>query len=167
MGPGHLGIALAARPIARKVPLWVLLVASEVLDLLCFGFIALGIEKTGLSHTDFAHGITELTSGVIPWSHGLSMSVFWSLLAAAIAWLVYHNRRASIIVGLVVFSHWALDFIVHPADLPLLFNGSPKVGLGLWSSGPGLLLSIFLEIGLLAGGLAIYLVARKRIKNGE
>ena len=40
MGPGHLGIGLAAKPIAPKAPLWVLLVASETLDLLCFCFVA-------------------------------------------------------------------------------------------------------------------------------
>jgi hypothetical protein len=165
MGPGHFGIALAAKPVASRVPLWVLLVASEVLDLLCFGFLAIGIEKTGLSHTDFAHGIVELTPAAIPWSHGLFMSVVWSLLAAAIAWLSFHDRRSSIIVGSVVFSHWVLDFIVHLPDLPLLFYASPRVGLGLWGSGPGLILSGILEVVLLAGGMAIYLIARKRKKE--
>jgi len=29
MGPGHFGIAFAARPAAPKVPLWVLLVDQE------------------------------------------------------------------------------------------------------------------------------------------
>ncbi len=43
---GHLGAALAARSVARKAPLWVLLVASEGFDLLCFGLVAAGIERT-------------------------------------------------------------------------------------------------------------------------
>ncbi len=60
-------------------------------------------------------------------------------------------------MGLVIFSHWALDFIVHLPDLPLLFSNSPRLGLGLWGSGPGLVLSGVLEILLLAGGLVIYL----------
>jgi hypothetical protein len=55
-----------------------------------------------------------------------------------------------------------LDFIVHGPDLPLLFGGSPLVGLGLWTSGPGLIISGILELGLLAGGIAVYLVTRRR-----
>ena len=162
MGPGHLGIALAAKPAAPKAPLWVLLVASEALDLLCFGFVAMGVEDFGVSHTDLTDGLKVLVPGSIPWSHGLFMSVVWSVLAAAIAHLIYHDRRTSVIIGLVVFSHWVLDFIVHPGELPLLFKGSPTVGLGLWTSGRGLIVSGILEFCLLAGGIAIYLVTRKR-----
>jgi hypothetical protein len=90
------------------------------------------------------------------------MSVVWSVVAAAIAYLICRDRHTSSIIGLVVFSHWVLDFIVHPGELPLLFNGSPTVGLGLWTSGPGLILSGILEVVLLAGGIAIYLVTRKQ-----
>jgi hypothetical protein len=48
-----------------------------------------------------------------------------------------------VLIGLVVFSHWILDFVSHPMwpsvqpDLPLLFAGSPTVGLGLWRSHGG------------------------------
>lgn len=62
----------------------------------------------------------------------------------------------------MVSSHWALDFIVHPPDLPLLFKNSPMVGLGLWTSGPGLAASIVLELVLLGGGLAVFLAWRRR-----
>ena len=89
------------------------------------------------------------------------MSATWSVTAAAIAYLVYRERRTASIIGLAVFSHWVLDFIVHPPDLPLLFSGSRLVGLGLWMSGPGLIISVFLELGLLAGGIAIYRKTRK------
>jgi membrane-bound metal-dependent hydrolase YbcI (DUF457 family) len=162
MGPGHFGIGFVARPFAPKAPLWTLLVASEALDLLSFGFIAIGMEKMAFSLTDFEHGIQTITPGSIPWSHGLFMSLVWSLLFGALACLVYRDRRTGVVVGLVVFSHWILDFIVHAPDLPLLFEGSPVVGLGLWTSGPGLLLSGILELLLLGGGVAFYLAARKR-----
>jgi len=42
------------------------------------------------------------------------------------------TTRASILVGLAVFSHWVLDFLVHRPDLPL-YDNSAKVGLGLWN----------------------------------
>ena len=47
MGPAHFGIGLAAKPSAPKVPFLVLLVASELPDLLSFGFTALGIGTVG------------------------------------------------------------------------------------------------------------------------
>lgn len=157
MGPGHLGIALAAKPAAPKLPLWVLLVASELIDLLCFAFIYLGIETTGETRMDFTNGIQIITPSTIHWSHGLFMALIWSAAAAGIVHLTFRNRRSSFTVGLVVFSHWLLDFVVHPSDLPLLFAGSPKMGLGLWNTGPGLLIAGILEIVMLLGGLVIYL----------
>jgi hypothetical protein len=68
------------------------------------------------------------------------------------------------IIGLLGFSHWVLDFVSHPMgmgkelppDLPLLFAGSPKVGLGLYNSVAAALITDF---GLLAVGMAIYLVS--------
>lgn len=162
MGPAHLAIGLSAKPAAPKVSLLVLLVASEALDLLSFLFITLGLEDAGISQTDFNQGVQVLVPGSIPWSHGLVMAVVWSLLFSAVALLFFKDRGISIIIGLVVFSHWLLDFIVHPADLPLLFEGSPTVGLGLWTSGPGFIFSILLEILLLAGGITVYFLARKR-----
>ncbi|HVN54922.1 MAG TPA: hypothetical protein VMT46_11380 [Anaerolineaceae bacterium] len=161
MGPAHLAAGLAAKSAARKVPLWVLLVASEALDLLCFGFMALGLERAGTSRVDFSHGIQVTTPGWIPWSHGLFMAVVWSLLAAVICGLIFHDRRSGIVIGLVVFSHWALDFIVHPGELPLLFAGSPTVGLGLWTTGPGLIASAVLEVALIGAGLVLYFRGRK------
>lgn len=160
--PGHLGIGFAAKPVAPKAPLWVLLVATQVLDLLSFLFMAVGIESMGVTTIDLSRGIQYLTPASVPWSHGLLMSVVWSILAGAIAYLFYRDRRTGIVVGLLVFSHWVLDLIVHLPDLPLLFDGSPLVGFGLWGSGPGLVISGILELVLLAGGVAIYMVTRRR-----
>ena len=38
--------------------------------------------------------------------------------------------------GLMVLSHWLLDFLMH-SNLPLFLDGSPLVGLGLENSGTG------------------------------
>jgi formate hydrogenlyase subunit 4 len=131
------------------VRLWVLLVATEILDLLAFGFMAAGIER-GAPDPSF------------PWSHGLFMSLVWSALAGALALLFYRDRRAGIVVGLMVFRHWVMDFISHSSDLPLLFGGSPLVGLGFESS---LAFGIVMEFGLLTVGIAVYLAARKKEVN--
>jgi uncharacterized membrane protein len=162
MGPGHFGVAFAAKTVAPKAPLWALLVASETLDLLSFGFMAAGIEDAGVSHSSITQGVQIVSPASIPWSHGLFMSLVWSALAGGIAYLVLHDRPASAAIGLVVFSHWVLDFIVHLPDLPLFFAGSPKVGLGMWATGTGLILSGVLEVILLSGGITLYLLWRKK-----
>ena len=162
MGPGHLGIGLAAKPVTPKAPLWVFLVASEALDLLSAVFIKVGLERMAVTQMDFRQGLSVLTPSWVPWSHGLFMSIIWSLLFAGIAYFVFRDWKSSGIIGLVTFSHWILDFIVHPPDLPILFRNSPELGLGLWTSGPGLILSMTLELAMLISGVVIYLVARKR-----
>ena len=132
----HLGLGLAAKPVASRVPVGVLVLATEATDLL-WGVLALaGVENTQSS----------------PWSHSLFTSVILAALAGLLAARLYRHRPIGAVIGLAVFSHWLLDFVVHPPDLPLLFNGSPTAGLGLYTSGPGVIASIALELGLLAGG---------------
>ena len=165
--PGHFGIALAARPLVSAVPLWALLVASEALDLLSFGFISLGLERMAVSEINLQDGIQTLVPGSVPWSHGLFASLVWSVLFAAVSYLILKNWKAGVIIGLVTFSHWILDFMVHSPDLPVFGSNSPQLGLGLWTSGPGFIISILLELILLGSGLAIYWLARKRETPSE
>lgn len=161
----HASIALMAKPIAPKAPLWALLAATQVPDLLSFGFHAAGMETYAVTQLDFEHGLRYVSQPSIAWSHGLFMSMVWSVVVGAIAFLTFRERRTSIVIGLMVFSHWFLDFIVYP-NMPLLFNGSPKIGLGLITSGPGLIAGIILEIGLIVGGIVLYLKTRKRTTSG-
>jgi hypothetical protein len=58
-----------------------------------------------------------------------------------------------VIVGLGVFSHWALDFITHRPDLPLAPGSSLFFGLGLWGSFVG---TIVVEGGLFLAGVVSY-----------
>jgi len=157
----HASIALMAKPIAPKAPLWALIAATQVPDLLYFGFCALDIENPGVSSTDFAQGLSVSVPPIYPWSHGFFMCIVWSVIVAVISYAFLRERRTSIIIGGMVFSHWLLDFIVY-ATLPLFFEDSPRMGLGLLNSGPGLVYSILVEISLIATGLAIYLSSRKR-----
>jgi len=162
--PGHFAIGFAAKPTAPAVSIWVFLLASWFLDLLSFIFEVLGLEDFGVADISFEHGIEMVVPASVAWSHGLLMSILWSVLFGMVIFLVYRDKRTGVILGLVVFSHWVLDFIVHIPDLPLLLQGSPNLGLGLWGSGPGLIASFILELALFAGGIAIYIVWRKQEK---
>jgi hypothetical protein len=133
-----------------------LVLAAYSNDVLKYGFIAIGLEhNSGYVLDNSPKGYSYFPANV-PWSHGLFMSVIWSLVAAGIAYLFYHSLRISSIFGLVVISHWLLDFIVHPPELPLLFSHSPMVGLGLWSSPTTSIVAYLIEAALFAGGLIIY-----------
>jgi hypothetical protein len=119
-----------------------------------------------------AERIDAGASTSIPWSHGLFMSAAWSAAAFGLVLLASRNTRTSLAVGCVAFSHWVLDFISHPMglgspqppDLPLLFGGSPKVGLGLYNfrsrcGAHG--------AGVFAAGIAFYLIrTRARDRTG-
>jgi hypothetical protein len=160
MGPiGHFSVGLVAKPLAPKVPLGFLLLATWILDVLAITFGFVGIEGLGGN----------------PWSHGLFMSVMWSVVAGFLATRIYRDQRAGLVVGLLVFSHWVLDFISHPipfssfswrswqwdyghplpSDLPLLFGSSPKVGLGLYNS-ISAVEATALEFGMFILGAAVY-----------
>jgi len=158
-GIGHLAPGLLAKASMPKVPLWVFLLAGETNDLLYFAFTAVGVEKPATTTMTFSEGVTYLAQGSIPFSHGFFMSVVWSALAAGIAQLFWRDRRVSLLLGLVVFSHWALDFLMH-SNLPLFFDGSPVVGLGLENSGPGFITITIFDLVILAAGIVIYLRAR-------
>ena len=95
--------------------------ASEFLDLLSFGFLAVGLEEMGSYEVRLDHGLRILDPGSVSWSHSLFMSIVWSILAGLVAYLIFKDCRSGLILGVVVLSHWMLDFIVHASDLPLLY----------------------------------------------
>ena len=158
----HASVGLMSRSAAPKAPLWALLLATQIPDILFFGFEALGLErqaKTG--PIDLNTGLEYLSPAHMPWSHGLLMAVFWSVLSGLIAFLFLRDQRAGIVIGLMVFSHWLLDFIVYP-NMPVFFNDRPMIGMGLISSGPGFLAGFFLEIALILGGVTVYFISRRK-----
>src|SRR5438552_1992184 len=149
---GHYGVSFAAKKIDPSIPLWVLFIAVQLLDVAWAPFVLVGIEKVSI-----VPGITAsnpLDLYYMPYTHSLFAAVLWS----AGAFVIYRlwNRRdgnfPALVVAVAVFSHWVLDFVVHRPDLPL-YDNSAKVGLGLWNL-PALAFS--LEVALLFGGMWMY-----------
>lgn len=147
---GHFGVGFAARRWAPRAPAWLLLVASQFLDILWAPFILLGIEHARVLPGAMPANPLELY--FMPYSHGLLTAIFWSVLFYAVVRYITCREwpvSASIILGATVFSHWILDLVTHGPDLPLIGN-EHKVGLGLWNHpGP----SLAVEIILLFGGI--------------
>jgi hypothetical protein len=148
----HLGVGLAAKKICPRVPLGVLLVSGQAVDVLCGLLMVSGIERMRVSPGISRMSPLEFVS--YPWSHSLVMNLVWAALAAAIGMWLYRDRLAASVIAALVFSHWVLDWISHIPDMPLSFEGSPKVGLGLWNSPAG---TIIAELALFAGGAILYL----------
>jgi len=156
----HASIAFLARPAAPKAHLLALLAATQVPDLLFFAFEAAGIEHQAVTKMDFRRGLTYLSPARIPWSHGLTACIAWSAVAGALAALGYRDRRTGAIVGSLVFSHWVLDAIEYN-NLPVALDDAHKVGLGLVTTGAGLIAGILVEVALIAGGIAAFLHLHK------
>jgi len=148
---GHYGVSFAARRAEPAIPLWVLFIAVQLLDVLWAPFVLLGIEKVRIVPGFTASNPLDLY--YMPYTHSLLAAIGWSV----VAFLVYRAvrpvpPRAAAIVGLAVFSHWVLDFLVHKPDLPL-YDNTAKVGLGLWNL-PAVALG--LEALLLFGAMWLY-----------
>ncbi len=159
-GIGHLSVGFAAKSSATRTPLWTLLLASEANDVLYFLFSTTGLEKNVAMTVDFTWGMRYLAPSSSPWSHGLIMSLVWAILAGFLAFLFFKERKTSLVMGIAVFSHWILDFLMH-SNLHIFLDGSPLVGLGLENTGPGMIFMTVLDLVLLAAGVVIYFRSRK------
>lgn len=147
---GHAALAMAAKPLAPRANLGVALAATYWLDLVWPVLLLAGVERvqvapgiTAFTPLDFVH---------YPWTHSLLAAAGWAAVFGLACWKL--GRRAALVMGLLVLSHWALDAASHRPDLPLWPGSAAMVGLGLWNSVAATLL---VESALFAAGIAIYL----------
>jgi hypothetical protein len=127
---GHYAAALAAKAVQPKAPFWTYVLGAQLVDVAWAGLVLAGVEKMSL---DPHLPGSPLVLSHMPYTHSLPAVAVWALAAGLAArFLLKLPRAAAIAVGLVVLSHWGLDFLVHRPDLPLGFGG-PKVGLGWWN----------------------------------
>ena len=148
---GHYALALSAKKIDHLPSLAMTFIAVQFLDLLWPVFVLLGLETFEIEVGNTA--LTPLNFTSYPYSHSLLTSIGWALLIAVVYFAITRNQKGSLLVGMLVFSHWILDFLTHRADLPLSPFGDTKVGLGLWNM-PAL--EITIEVGLFLIGAFVY-----------
>jgi hypothetical protein len=151
---GHYGVSFATKQAQPNIPLWVLFLAVQWLDVIWAPLVLLGIEKVRIVPGFTATNPLDLY--YMPYTHSLVAAILWSLAAAGAYRAVRGANAGASLIGLAVFSHWILDFIVHVPDLPL-YDDTEKVGLGLWNQP---ILASTLEAALLFGAIAVYLRAR-------
>ena len=128
---GHFGFAALVKSRERQAPLWALMLATVWLDIVFVPLFVAGVETiafvgrpggygAGIIHADYTHSLVG----------AIALSVVFGL---AFGWR--SGSRTAIVLGLVAFSHWVLDLLVHRADMPL-FPGHDlnqfRFGIGLW-----------------------------------
>jgi hypothetical protein len=150
---GHFGPSYAVKSLRPAIPLWLLFIAVQLVDVIWAVLVLLGVEKVRIIPGVTASNPLDLY--YMPYTHSLVAAISWSVAAGAVVWHWPRvaNRSAAVWIGAAVFSHWVLDLVVHRPDLPL-YGNEMKVGLGLWNY-PVLALS--LEAALLFGGMIMYL----------
>jgi hypothetical protein len=143
----HFAAALAIKGRTPEAPLWALLIGAFVPDLLWITLARIGIEpvQTPNFFDDFSHSL-------------VSVAILASVFALA---FLRRGKPVFIAIWLAVFSHFVLDFPVHPRRLAL----APLTGIYLgwdllaWGSHPGWLGAIndwWLQLAVLLVLLVVY-----------
>lgn len=162
----HAAPGFASKWIYPKIPLWASLTGVYFLDILSIIFMFLGRDIS------------------VPLSHGLFMAIIWTIISVIFTMLIAYyndikkeneisvnrNFRTGLFIGVLVFSHWLLDFIGWPmividpgaTGVPLLFDRAQTIGLGIYRTWIGALL---MEIGMFVIGFILYFYSRKKEKK--
>ncbi len=157
MFAGHVGVAVALGRVERRLNLGAIVLAALLLDIVLWLLVLAGAEHATIP-VDYARRHYLLFD--FPYSHGLVAAFAWSLLTAFATWywLRRHSwrARAALVAGLAVLSHFLLDALVHIPELPVLGQGSAKLGLSLWTRLP---LALGIETAIAVGGFALFAAA--------
>ena len=153
-GLAHLGIGLAFSLLVPEIHPLILIFCSYLLDIIFLVFMLLGLEDLPQSDR-----VVEA-----PWSHSLFMALCWSGIAGIVTFIITSSVYFGFILGVLVFSHWIVDFIVSPmtyafpndtGKLIHPFGGSAKVGLGVMRTKVGV---IAIEGGVTILGGVLFLL---------
>jgi membrane-bound metal-dependent hydrolase YbcI (DUF457 family) len=148
---GHFGLALAAKKASPSNNLGTSIMAAQFLDLIWPVLTLAGLEKFSIEP-----GITKLTPlnfEHYPYSHSLIASTLLGIIFGVIYFMIRKDRTNAIVYGVLVISHWVLDFITHRPDLPITFTSENKFGMGLWNY-PAV--SIIIESLIFIAGIYLY-----------
>jgi hypothetical protein len=152
---GHFAVAAATKPAAPKLPIWMLFVASQLLDIVFIPLVALGIES--ITPSTYGQGVIQAY-----YTHSLVGAL---LISAGAYWLgvyFWKSAQSGWILAALTFSHWVIDLFVHHQDMPLLpgnLGGLPLLGFGLWDyTWPIFILELLMALA----GVVIYTLWSQR-----
>ncbi|WP_379921547.1 hypothetical protein [Erythrobacter sp. R86502] len=149
---GHFAPAFVAAAVSPQRPrLGLMFVAAQLIDWGFFALAMLGVENMRIDPS--ASVMVPFDLYDMPYTHSLIGTALWAAALCGVVAIHQRNLKIAMLAGLVVLSHWVLDWLVHVPDLTL--DGTPpKFGLGLWNM-PWI--AIPLEIALTLGAFAFYM----------
>ena len=148
---GHFAVGFAAKRVAPRASLPVLLAAPQFLDILWPIFNLVGLERSHIQPG--ATAASPLVLEYMPYSHSLVAAISWSIAFGAVYAMIARDRRAAIVLGACVMSHWVLDWISHAPDMPILRGDGPRYGLGMWNAIP---VTVAVEVAMFGAGVWLY-----------
>lgn len=159
---GHFGAGFAGKKFSKTASLGTYFMAAQWIDLIWPILILLGVERVEIQPS--ATAVTPLNFTYYPFTHSLVGVIVWAILFGLVYFIIKKNIKVSIILGLLVISHWFLDLLVHIPDLPIFPGEGIKVGLGLWNN---FMATVLLEILIFGIGAYLYLsVTKSKNKTG-
>ena len=151
---GHLGLGLITKRFTHEIPLWSLLLSTMLIDLPAI-----------------------FLSNLIPlWlTHGLIMAAIWSILTSICTINIIKKSNSklpvmstSIILGLLVFSHWVIDLFgwsMMNIGIPLFFNDVQLLILPIQMN--LIIGALIIEISPFILGLIIFLQYYRNLKKND
>jgi membrane-bound metal-dependent hydrolase YbcI (DUF457 family) len=159
---GHFGFAAIVKSRETRVPIWSLMLAAVWLDVIFIPLFMMKIET--IQAVPGVHGSYGANIIYADYTHSLLGSLVLSALFG-LAFLPFWGKRCAIVLGLVSFSHWLLDLVVHRHDMPLLPGNAgnfPRLGFGLWQFR---MASFVVEFVLVIVGAWCYWKAANRVSD--
>jgi hypothetical protein len=153
---GHFALAFAVKKVEPRVSLATTILAAQLADTIWPFLLLAGIERATIAPG--ATAVTPMRFDSYPWSHSLVMLALYGVAFAAIHYRARRQSRAALLLGLLVVSHWVLDYVTHAPDMPLSPWTSGTYGLGLWNSVPA---TVAVESVMFAAGVGLALSATR------
>ena len=129
-----MGFALGAHGIRRSIPLWLLVLASQLPDWADAGFCIAGVRPS--------------TPGIL--SHSIPAVAALALDAAVVYAIVLRDPAGMLLVAAVVVSHAAGDYFTGTKPT---WAGGPMIGLQLYKRP---VIDFILEAAVILGGWLVY-----------
>jgi hypothetical protein len=155
MYAAHVAAALAIKAIRPKAPVWALVGAAFLPDLLWLALAMGGVENV------------DAATWFDGWSHSMLSLLLQAAACTALAWR--RDRGVALAIGAAVASHLLLDLPMHPARLQLYPHASIAFGNVLhgWAGVPGWLgrsNGWWTEALVAAALLAVYALGSRRAR---
>lgn len=158
---GHYGVSFALKKKVQQIPLWLLFIAVQWVDILFFSFVLIGVENLRIIPGFTAYNPYDLYN--MPFTHSLLGSLVCSLIFGFVAAAFLRKRmlfaKAVLWLSLAAFSHFVLDLPMHVKDMLLWPGSDVHLGFGLWNH---FYASMAIEAIILALGLWYYGIKNRR-----